>query len=233
VRFETVVHPKEGMELHLEVAIIPHRDVNHHIEYLILAGIDITARKHAEAEIQTLIDTIPQLVWTRRPDGSHDSCNQRWCDYTGQNTEQAQGEGWLQCIHPEDRQRVRSAWQRAVQTGGVYEIESRLRSCTTGEYRWFLTRALPVRDETGQILKWFGTCTDIDEQKRAERFCQNRNTNLGIESDFCYPSPGKKREREAEIDELPLLRSVHHQKASEENRAWLCNLLLLSMPTDL
>ncbi|GHO47705.1 PAS domain S-box protein [Ktedonospora formicarum] len=168
VRFETVISPREGLDRHLEIAITPHRDADHHIAYLIIAGIDITERKRAEAEIHSLIDTIPQLVWTMRPDDSHYSCNQRWHDYTGMSPEEAQGEGWMQCLHPEDRQRVRSAWQHAVQTGGVYETELRLRLHTTGEYRWFLARALPVRDERGQIIKWFGTNTDIEEQKQAE-----------------------------------------------------------------
>ncbi|GHO72632.1 hypothetical protein KSD_04030 [Ktedonobacter sp. SOSP1-85] len=169
VRFEAVVHPREGLDRHLEVAIIPHRDVDHHIAYLVIASIDITERKRAEAELHALIDAIPQQVWTMRPDGYHDSFNQRGHDYTSLSLEEAQGDGWMQCLHPEDRPRVRSAWQRAVQTGGVYETELRLRQGTTGEYLWFLARAMPVRDDAGQILKWFGTCTDIDERKRAEQ----------------------------------------------------------------
>jgi PAS domain S-box-containing protein len=167
VRFDALIHPREGVYRDLEATIIPHVDADHHIDYLVFTGIDITARKRAETEIQALIDTIPQFVWTGRPNGSHDSFNQRWRDYTGQSTEEAQGKGWLQCIYPEDRQRVLSEWQCAVQTGRVYETEARLRQGTTGEYRWFLTRAMPVRDEAGQIIKWFGTYTDIEEQKRA------------------------------------------------------------------
>ncbi|EFH80851.1 PAS domain-containing sensor histidine kinase [Ktedonobacter racemifer] len=180
VCFETVVHPREGMDRHLEVTITPHMDVEHHIEYLVLAGIDITARKRAEAEIHALIDAIPQLVWTGQPDGYRDSYNQRWRDYTGLSTEEAQGEGWVQCLHPEDRQRVLSMWQRAVQTGGVYETELRLRQGTTGAYRWFLARAMPVRDEGGQIIKWFGTSTDIEKQKRAEQQLKESEENLRV-----------------------------------------------------
>ncbi|EFH81739.1 PAS domain S-box protein [Ktedonobacter racemifer] len=169
VYFEARIRPQEGWYLDLAVTITPHLDADRHVEYLIYAGRDITARKCAEAEIHALVDAIPQLVWTARPDGSHDSFNQRWRDYTGLSIEEAQGEGWLQCLHPEDRQRVRSIWQCAVQTGGAYETELRLRHGTTGEYRWFLARAMPVRDETGQIMKWFGTCTDIEDQKRTEQ----------------------------------------------------------------
>ncbi|GHO63880.1 hypothetical protein KSC_027720 [Ktedonobacter sp. SOSP1-52] len=93
VRFEAVVHLREGLDRHLEVAITPHKDADHHIAYLVIASIDITERKRAEAEIHALIDAIPQLVWTTQPDGSQDSCNQRWRDYTGLNTEEAQGRG--------------------------------------------------------------------------------------------------------------------------------------------
>ncbi|EFH84520.1 PAS domain S-box protein [Ktedonobacter racemifer] len=180
VRFEAVVHLREGLDRHLEVVITPHRDADHHIAYLIIAGIDITERKRAEAELHALIDAIPQLVWITRPDGSHDSFNQRWRDYTGLSTAEAQGEGWMQCLHPEDRSRVRSAWQHAVQTGGGYETELRLRQGTTGEYRWFLARAMPARGETGQILKWFGTSTDIEEQKRVEQQLKESQESLRV-----------------------------------------------------
>src|SRR5258706_2281434 len=94
VRFETLVRPRERVFLHLEVAITPHVNVDHHIEYLVIAGIDITARKRAEGEIHALIDTIPQLVWTGRPDGYVDYTNQRWRDYTSMTTQQSQGDGW-------------------------------------------------------------------------------------------------------------------------------------------
>ncbi|GHO60747.1 hypothetical protein KSB_92220 [Ktedonobacter robiniae] len=107
VRFETLVQFREGLDRHQDVEITPHKDADHHIAYLVYVGIDITARKRAEAEIHALIDAIPQLVWTGWPDGSQDSCNQRWRDYTGLNTEEAQeGEGWMQYTHPEDQQRV-------------------------------------------------------------------------------------------------------------------------------
>ncbi|GHO51216.1 hypothetical protein KSX_93790 [Ktedonospora formicarum] len=180
VRFETVIHPREGLDRHLDVVVTPRRDADHHVAYLVITGIDITERKRAEAEIHALIDAIPQLVWTTQPDGFHDLFNQRWHDYTGQSTAEAQGEGWMQCLHPEDQPRVCYAWQRAVQTGGVYETEVRLRQGTTGEYRWFLARALPVRDDTGQIFKWFGTSTDIEEQKRTEQQLKESRESLSV-----------------------------------------------------
>src|SRR6266849_3274369 len=180
VLFETLVRPREGMFLHFEVVIIPHVNADHHIEYLVIAGIDITARKRAEGEIHALIDAIPQLVWTGRPDGATYYCNQRWRDYTTMTVEQLQGDGWMQCTHPDDWQRVRAVWQRAVQTGRSYEAEQRLRQGTTGDYRWFLVRAEPFKDAQGQIVKWFGTSTDIEEQKRAEQQLKTSEENLRV-----------------------------------------------------
>ncbi len=180
VLFETLVRPREGMFLHLEVAITPQVNADHHIEYLVIAGIDITARKRAEEEIRVLVDAIPQLVWMARPDGSAEYCNQRWCDYTGMTCQQAQGDGWLQPIHPDDQQRTLGVWQRALQTGRPYEAEQRLRHGTTGDYRWFLVRAEPFKDAQGQIVKWFGTCTDIQEQKRAEQQLKESRENLRV-----------------------------------------------------
>jgi PAS domain S-box-containing protein len=168
VRFETLVRPRKEMFLHFEVVITPHVNADHHIEYLVMAGIDITARKRAEGDIHALIDAIPQLVWTGQPDGYVDYTNQRWRDYTGMTTEQAQGEGWLQSLHPDDRPRVLAVWQNAVQTSRPYEVEQRLRQGTTGEYRWFLVRAEPFTDAQGTILKYIGTCTDIHAKKQAE-----------------------------------------------------------------
>jgi len=179
-RFETLVRPREGMFLHFEVAITPHVNADHHIEYLVISGIDITGRKQAEDEIRVLVDAIPQLVWMLRPDGSTDYCNQRWRDYTNMTVEQLQGEGWMQCTHPDDWQRVRAVWQRAVETGSPYEAELRLRHGTTGEYRWFLVRAEPLTDAQGQIVKWVGTSTDIQEQKRAEQRLKASEENLRV-----------------------------------------------------
>src|SRR5712692_376830 len=180
VRFETPVRPREGMLLHLEVAITPHVNADHHLEYLVITGIDITARKRAEDEIRVLVDAIPQFVWMLRPDGWCDYCNQRWRDYTGLTCQQAQGDGWLQAIHPDDQHPSLVLWQRAVQSGRPYETEQRLRQGTTGDYRWFLVRAEPFTDAQGQIVKWFGTCTDIQEQKRAEQQLKESRENLRV-----------------------------------------------------
>jgi PAS domain S-box-containing protein len=131
-------------------------------------GSDTSMCQQAGDDMRVLIDAIPQLVWIMRPDGRCDYCNQRWCDYTGMTFQQAQENGWLQAIHPDDQQPTMVVWQRAVQTGMPYETEQRVRQGTTGAYRWFLVRALPYKDRQGTIVKWVGTSTDIDEQKQAE-----------------------------------------------------------------
>jgi PAS domain S-box-containing protein len=180
VHFETEIRPREGIYLDLEASITPHMDADHHIEYFVFTGIDVTACKRAEAEIHALIDAIPQFVWMMRPDGSCDYCNQRWCDYTTMTPDQAQGDGWIQALHPADRKSTLAAWQSAVQTGTFFEVEQRLRNGTTGSYHWFLARAMPHKDEASTILKWFGTCTDIDEQKLAEQRFKTSEENWQV-----------------------------------------------------
>ena len=168
VRFEARIHPRTEMYLDILMTITSHRDASQQVKYLICAALDITEHKHTEGELRVLLDAIPQLVWTWRPDGFVDYTNQRWLDYTGMTTQQVQGDGWLQSIHPDDRSCTRARWQSAFQTGRPYEGEQRVRNGTTGTYRWFLVKAAPLKDARGQIVKWFGTCTDIDEQKRIE-----------------------------------------------------------------
>jgi PAS domain S-box-containing protein len=114
-----------------------------------------------------LAKAIPQIVWTARPDGYLDSFNPRWSEYTGLTAEQSQGDGWHLVLHPEDGSRYLEAWRKALSIGEGYGIDLRIRRYD-GLYRWHLLRALPVRDRSGHILKWLGTCTDIDDQKRAE-----------------------------------------------------------------
>ena len=129
------------------------------------------ARAQAEANEQNyrfLAETIPQIVWTARPDGYLDYYNQRWFDYTGMTLEETEGWGWEKILHPEDLQPCVEAWKYAVVTGESYEIEYRFLRASDGSYRWHLGRALPLPDKSGQIVKWFGTCTDIDDQKQAE-----------------------------------------------------------------
>ncbi len=135
---------------------------------------DITRQRQAEADLREseqrfrqIADTMPQIVWVARSDGYHEYYNRRWYDYVGCTPEECLGDGWNAPLHPEDQQKAIDLWSHSLRTGEPYEIEYRLRSYT-GKYRWFLGRALPVKDDTDQITRWFGTCTDIEEFKQAE-----------------------------------------------------------------
>jgi PAS domain S-box-containing protein len=107
------------------------------------------------------------MVWSTLPDGFHDYYNARWYEYTGVPAGSTDGEGWNGMFHPEDQDRAWGVWRHSLETGDLYEIEYRLRH-HSGQYRWVLGRATPIRDTDGQITRWFGTCTDIDELKKLE-----------------------------------------------------------------
>ncbi|HEU4410745.1 MAG TPA: PAS domain-containing protein [Polyangiaceae bacterium] len=120
-----------------------------------------------EVPLQIVADALPQLVWTTDAQGYHDYFNRRWYEYTGLTPEACAGDGWRQAFHPDDMVETERRWRRSLATGEPYETEYRCRR-HDGRWRWFLGRALPVRDAEGRVLRWFGTCTDIDDQKRVE-----------------------------------------------------------------
>jgi PAS domain S-box-containing protein len=124
------------------------------------------ALSDSENRFRTLADTMPQMVWSTLPDGYHDYYNARWYEFTGMPVGSTDGEGWSGMFHPEDRERAWALWRHSLTTGEPYQIEYRLRH-GDGTYRWVLGRALPIRDGTGAITRWFGTCTDIHAQKLA------------------------------------------------------------------
>jgi PAS domain S-box-containing protein len=139
------------------------------------AIMDITERKRAEAtirrsekELRDVIETIPTSAWTTLADGSVEFVNRGWREYTGLSGEGSLGSGWQSAVHPEDMDQHVGKWQKSVATGDPFENEVRYRRSADGKYRWFLVRAVPLRDEQGNILKWYGISTDIEERKRAE-----------------------------------------------------------------
>lgn len=129
------------------------------------AGLSWPGGVQTDATFRVLTDAMPQMVWSTRPDGFHDYYNARWYEFTGMPIGSTDGEGWNGMFHPEDQARAWGRWSHSLETGDPYEIEYRLRH-HSGAYRWTLGRALPVRDDAGVIVRWIGTCTDIDEAKR-------------------------------------------------------------------
>ncbi|HEX9608323.1 MAG TPA: PAS domain S-box protein, partial [Gemmatimonadaceae bacterium] len=124
--------------------------------------------RKSEERLRLIIDTIPAQAWRGLPDGSVDYFNQRWHDYTGLSPTEAHAWGWKAILHPEDAARTLDKWtHEVVPSGKPGEIEVRLRRFD-GEYRWFIVRVEPLRDELGQVSQWYGTNTDIDDLKRAE-----------------------------------------------------------------
>jgi PAS domain S-box-containing protein len=148
------------------------------------AVMDITGTKRAEEkirlserELRTLVEAIPAYVGTALPDGSVDFISQSWLDYTGFSREQGMGSGWGSTIHPDDVDRVVANWRAGLAAGAPVEHELRCRSAD-GTYHWFLYRGLPLRDDGGSVVKWYGTLTNIDALKETESALQMREHEL-------------------------------------------------------
>jgi PAS domain S-box-containing protein len=130
--------------------------------------------RESEAKFQAIADSIDHMVWSTLPDGYHDYYNQRWYDYTGVPEGSTDGEAWNGLFHPDDRERAWTRWGHSLNTGASYHIEYRLRH-RSGVYRWVLGRAQPMRNDQGEIVRWFGTCTDIHDVVEArELLAQGR-----------------------------------------------------------
>jgi PAS domain S-box-containing protein len=134
------------------------------------------ALRHGDEVLWLVIDTIPTMAWTVRPDGVVDFINQRWLDYTGLTFEKEIEEP-TRAMHPEDLPRVMEKWLADMAAGESFEHELRLRGAD-GEYRWFLVRTVPLRDEQGNIVKWYGSSIDIEDRKRAEEALQKSRDQL-------------------------------------------------------
>ena len=152
----------------------PIRDAVKNVVGSVMAQMDITAQirmeaalRDSEAKFRTIANAMPQMVWSTLPDGYHDYFNQQWYDFTGMPDGSTDGKGWSDIFHPEDQARAWALWNHSLATGEVYEIQYRLRH-HSGQYRWALGRALPVRNAADEIIRWMGTCTDIHDQKEAE-----------------------------------------------------------------
>jgi formate hydrogenlyase transcriptional activator len=174
--------------------------------------------KKSEAHLRKIIDTIPTFAWCGLPDGSKEFFNQRWHDYTGLSLEEAHGWGWKVTIHPDDLELLLDKWFKIIASGEPGEIEARVRRFD-GEYRWFLFRTVPVRDDQGKIVRWHGTNTDIEDRKRAEAALHWSETLLA----------GQKRvvEMIAKGDALPRILDALCRAVEEQSSDVLSSFLLL------
>jgi PAS domain S-box-containing protein len=136
------------------------------------------AVRTSEWRLRQLTETIPQMLWSATPTGSIDYCNTRLLDYTGFSADEVMGSGWTKMLHPDDVERAKNVWLTSIDTGAPYHVEVRTFHAANGNYRWLLTSALPLCDELGQVMRWYGTCIDIHDRKEAEAAIAASERNL-------------------------------------------------------
>jgi diguanylate cyclase (GGDEF)-like protein/PAS domain S-box-containing protein len=168
----------------------------------------LRAGRERESYFQTMAEGLPEIIWTADPNGADDYFNWKCFDYTGLTLEQLRGTGWTVIVHPDDLAVCLAKWETALRTGNPYDVEYRLRA-RDGTFRWFLCRGKPIRNSSGEIVKWFGTCTDIENQKQnqqvleeqiLERTVQLADTNTRLqeemlEKDFARTELDQQNER--------------------------------------
>lgn len=167
-------YTKFGEVLHCEWYNSTLTDASGTLISVLSLALDVSERvkiqadlSESEARYRALADSIPQLVWATTAEGQNEYANQQFCDFVGLSESELLNLDWLTIIHPDDRDRTRDRWLASVNSGEFYEIEYRFRRFD-GTYRWFLGQGVPLKNEFGQVLRWFGTCTDIDSQKQIE-----------------------------------------------------------------
>ena len=138
--------------------------------------------RRQEKHLRDVVETIPAMAFSARPDGSTEFVNRPWLDYSGLSEKANLGSGWQLTVHPDDSDEHLSKWRASLATGAPFENEVRQRGAN-GEYRWFLVRAVPLRDEHGNVLKWYGTLTDIEDRKRSE---QERERFRQLQADLAH-----------------------------------------------
>jgi two-component system cell cycle sensor histidine kinase/response regulator CckA len=167
-------HLTAGVLTRAVLGAIERHQLQHRIQEQ-RSAIESSGRRH-----QVLLEAIPQMVWTADAEGRVEYANRRWLEYTGLPVEEAERLGWDRSLHQDDCARSWEAWFSAMASGSVFEIEHRLRRASDGNYRWHLVRAVPMRNSDGRIMNWFGTCTEIEDQKQAEKAVQQRQKLEGI-----------------------------------------------------
>ena len=183
--FETIRRRKDGALLDISLTISPVRDERGTIVGASKIARDISGRKQAEAMLlasearfRQLADSMPHIVWTANAEGHVDYFNERWYEFIGHSQDSQTLSTWESILHPDDISRSRETWAEAVKSGGPYSVEYRFWDGQWHRWRWFMARAVAIRDGAGRIVKWFGTCTDIDDRKRVEEDLLRANQDL-------------------------------------------------------
>lgn len=175
---------RDGEYRWLMLDAAPQRDADGRVLQWVRASTDVHDLRQALQDFQLLADTIPQFVWTTDATGYHNYFNRRWTDYTGFEPQASEGtEVWNRLLHPDDQARARERWAHSLRTGEFYEIEYRFKR-HDGAYRWFLAQARPIYDAAGAISRWFGTCTDIHEQRMLKEQLQRSYEDLELKVSF-------------------------------------------------
>lgn len=181
---------RDGEMLWTRASATMRRDAQGRPAQVIAIVEDITAHKRSEARYRFLAESIPQMVWTAAPDGLLDYVNRQGADYFGVPQEALLGAGWLEQVHPEEQENALERWKRSLETGEPYETTFRLKRGSDASWRWHLVRALPLSGEQGNIVQWFGTFTDIEDQKQADAKLHQQwrtfDTALSNTPDFTY-----------------------------------------------
>jgi len=187
--FDTHLHRRKNgtlfpVEVHTSCVLYGGR------QFLLMVARDISDRlraeeavRQSEKQLREVIESIPAIAWTSSSDGSVEFVNKRWHEYTGMSPQEAVGFGWKSAFHPKDIDRFLEKRRASLTSGALFEDEVRIRCGGTGEYRWFISRAVPLRDEPGNIIRWYGTATDIHDRKQAEERLRVENVVLREEID--------------------------------------------------
>ncbi|AOD14622.1 hypothetical protein BER92_07570 [Xanthomonas fragariae] len=179
-----VIRPSDGAVRWLRNTDFPIGDQHGNVVMIGGIGHDFTEARHTQLRLQTLVEGIPQLVWRAKDGGAWTWASTQWMNFTGQQACEAEGNGWLATLHPDDRATAAEAWHHATRTGAL-STEFRIRCQETGDYRWFQTRAAPVRSHEGTVVEWLGTSTDVHDLRELQEHqkvlvgeLQHRTRNL-------------------------------------------------------
>src|ERR1700716_1048041 len=170
--------------------------------------------QESESHFRILAEAVPQILWTARPDGFTDFYNRRWYDYSGLSWERSKGEGWQPVMHPDDLVACLPKWQYSLDTGETFEGEYRLRRALDRRYRWHLIKAVAVRGETGEIVKWCGSCTDIEDQKHNQQVLEQQIRERTVEL----------ADSHMRLQEEMLERDLARRKLDEQNETMMREL---------